>query len=160
MVAEPTKSSRLMRVVLVASLGVNLAIAGLAIGSLVSGKFGDGPPRSYDFGLGPVARALNPEDRKAVGIALRRARPMDDFDLRAQVRDTIAAVRADPFDAAALHALLDVQNVRTAALQKNAQNVLVDHIAAMPTPARNAFADRLMNELARLRHRDVRPSGG
>ena len=160
MVAEPKKSSRWMRVVLVASLGLNLAIAGLAIGSLVSGKFGDGPPRSYNFGLGPVARALDPADRKAVGMALRRTRPMTDVDLRAQVHDMIAAVRADPFDAAALRALLAAQNVRTAALQTNAQNVLIDHIAAMPAAARIAFADRLMDELVRLRHRDVRPSGG
>lgn len=153
MADEKEKSGRFVRVVLVASLALNLAVAGVVIGSVASGRMGDGPPRSFDLGLGPVARALDPEDRRAVGAELRRTRPMGDFDLRAQIAEMIATLRADQFDPEALRALMTDQNRRIATLQQNAQDALINHIDGMTVQERHAFADRLVAELSRVRDR-------
>ena len=158
MADEQGKSGRTMRIVLVASLALNLAVAGLVVGSFASGRMGDGPPRSFDLGLGPISRALAPEDRRHVAIALRRTRPMADYDLRGQISQMVATVRADPFEPDALRALMVEQSQHTDQLQQNAQEVLIDHFTTMSVEERNAFADRLVAELSRVRERRDRKS--
>ncbi|KJZ19682.1 periplasmic heavy metal sensor [Loktanella sp. S4079] len=153
MADQQSKAGRTMRIVLVASLALNLAVAGLAIGAVTSGKLRDGPPRSFDLGLGPVARALSPEDRREVARALRRARPANDFDIRVQFSRLIGAVRADPFSVDTLRSLMAEQSQMSEQLRFNAQEVLIDHLASMTVQERNEFADRLVDELSRLRER-------
>lgn len=150
------KNGRAVRIVLVVSLALNLAVAGLVVGSFASGRMGEGPPRSFDLGIGAMARALTPEDRRQIGTQLRRARPMGEFNPRGQVEQLIDALRADPFDPDALQAAVAEQAQRTALVQTAAQDVVVDHIAAMSDADRAAFADRLVNELSRERSRPPR----
>lgn len=153
--ADETKTgpSRVWRVVLVLSLALNLAVVGMIIGASVSGRFGDRPPRSFDFGLGPVARALEPRERRQIGLAMRRDGALRDMDLRGNAAAMIAALRADPFDAGALRDLMAAQAGQVAALQRNAQAALVDQISAMSPERRATFADRLQEELSRGRDR-------
>ena len=139
--------------VLVLSLALNLAVAGMVAGSALSGRFGDRPPRSYDFGLGPVARALDPKERREIGMALRRDGALRELDLRGNAAAMIAALRANPFDPALLQDLMAAQAGQMALLQRNAQAALVDQITLMSPERRAAFADRLVDELSRGRDR-------
>ena len=148
-----TGPSRVWRGVLVLSLAMNLAVVGLVVGAGVSGRFGDRPPRSFDFGLGPVARALEPRERRQIGLALRRDGALRDMDLRGNAAAMIAALRADPFDAGQLQDLMVAQAGQMATLQRNAQAAFLDQITAMSPHRRAAFADRLQEELSRGRDR-------
>jgi uncharacterized membrane protein len=156
MADEQVKNKRVMRIVLVVSLALNLAVAGLVVGSFVSGRMGNGPPRSFDLGIGSMARALNPEDRREIGAALRRARPIGDFNPRSQIELMVTALRADPFDADALRAVMSEQAQSTTQVQGAVQDVVVEHITEMSAAERAAYADRLVNELSRVRPRPQR----
>lgn len=147
-VARP---SRIWRVVLIVSLALNLAVLGLVGGAFVSGKFGGDRPGRIDFGLGPVARALTSDDRRAIGRALRQDRALRGYDFRAQMVAVTAALRAEPYDGAMMQSLLEDQAARLGQVQARAQLAVLDRIAAMSPDDRRAFADRLDAELARAR---------
>ena len=97
---------RIWQIVLVCSLALNLAVAGVVVGSFASGRLGEGPPRSFDLGLGPISRALAPQERREVGRSLRRDSVMRDFDLRGRVSGMVRALKADPFEPERLRAYL------------------------------------------------------
>ena len=149
--AEPGKTgpSRLWRIVFVISLALNLAVVGLVIGAVASGRMGDGPPRAFDLGLGPVSRALDPQDRRAIGLSLRGRTDLRRGDLRAQTALMVAGLRQEPFDPEAMRALMNSQRARFGAVQDAAQAALIDRIAGMSPERRAAFADRLERELSR-----------
>lgn len=154
------RPSRLWRIVLVLSLALNLAVIGVVVGSAASGRWGDGPPRSFDLGLGPIARALEPQERRAIGRQLREDRSLRDFDLRDRVNRVVAALQADPFDPAVLRVLLAEQSERITAVQATAQEVVVEQITAMTPERRRAFADKVLEEMSRARGPRDRSSGG
>lgn len=146
----PAKPSRLWRIVLVASLALNLIIVGVVAGSVLSGR--QGPPRGFELGLGPLAQALPPETRRAISDTLRRTpslRP-EGRDVRRRSLDAVlTAVRAQPFDAAALSAVLASQSDRGRMLREAAQTAMIDHIAQMTDAQRATFADALAQELTK-----------
>ncbi|KQB97167.1 hypothetical protein AL073_08910 [Loktanella sp. 1ANDIMAR09] len=154
------RPSRLWRVVLVLSLALNLAVVGVIVGSAASGRWKDGPPRSFDLGLGPIARALEPQERRAIGRQLRNDRSLRDFDLRDRVNRVVAALQADPFDPDVLRALLADQSARMTTVQATAQEVVVEEIIAMTPERRRAFAERVLEEMSRARSLRERSSGG
>lgn len=157
---QPSKPSRLWKIVLVCSLALNLAIAGMVGGAMLSGRVGDGPPRSFDLGLGAVARALTPEERRDIGRSLRRDRDFRNFDLRGRVANMVDAIKADPFDPNALRSLMAEQSARMADVQSRAQDAFVATISGMSAERRAQFADQLANELSRERRPKLRASGG
>lgn len=150
------RPSKLWRAVLVVSLGLNLAVAGMIGGAIVSGRFGDGPPMRVDLGLGPFARALDDADRRAIGRDLRQMRDLRSDDLHAPMTEMIAALRADPFDPARLQAAMAAQAARLNAVQGRAQAALLARVDAMQSAQRAALADRLEHELRHL----LRGGGG
>lgn len=152
-VTPRAKLSRRMRIVLVLSLALNLAVVGLIVGAGVAGRFGDRPPRSFDFGLGPVARALEQDERRAIGRELRRDGALRGYDMRQGANDMVAALRAEPFVPDALRELMALQAAHVAQLQRSAQDALMDQIAAMTPDRRAAFAEALDQELQRGRTR-------
>lgn len=154
------RPSRLWKVVLVCSLALNLAVAGVVVGSMASGRFGDGPPRSFNLGIGPMARALSPQERREVGRSLRQDRVLRDVDLRGRVNGMVDALKADPFVPEALRVFLDAQNAQMSNVQGKAQDALLDTIAQMTHARRQEFADQLHEELSKARPRSARPSGG
>ena len=85
---QASRPGRLWKIVLVVSLALNLAVAGLVIGAAIKGRFGDGPPRSFDLGAGPISRALEPEERRQIMRDLRQDRALRDFN----PRETAAAL--------------------------------------------------------------------
>jgi len=156
----PARPSRLWRTVLVVSLALNLAVVGVVVGSLLSGKMRDGPPRSFDLGLGPVSRALEPQERRSIGRSLRQDGSLREFDLRGRVDGMVTALKAEPFDADALRALMDEQAAGMAGIQAKAQAATIEQIIAMTPERRRAFADQLVEELSRIRPPRGRDSGG
>lgn len=155
-----SRPSRLWRTVLVVSLALNLAVAGVVVGSAASGRLGKGPPRSFDLGLGPMARALDPQERRAIGRSLRQDRALRDLDLRGRVEQVIAVLQAEPFDPQAFRILLEEQAAKVAGLQTQAQDALLEQIIAMTPERRRAFAAHLTEEMARDRRSGPRNSGG
>lgn len=159
---------RLWRIVLVVSLALNLCVAGLVAGALSTGRLGDGPPRSFNLGQGPVIRALTPQERRGVLRSLRGQRGLQSGDLRghfAQLRDILDA---PTLDTEALRALMTEQMQRNALTQSAAVDGVVTVIAAMSPERRAAFTAQLTQELSRPRRSESprnageapRPSGG
>lgn len=150
----PTQSTsvpRSIRILLILSLALNLLVVGL-----VAGAWAFGPhhrqPRGVDLVLGPVARALDEEDRRAI-----RDRLIEQPELRrsgrAERRETqqalITALRAEPFDPDALASLLDAEQNRAQAVQRAAREAFLARLAEMEPQARRDFADRLASEMRR-----------
>ncbi len=144
-----TRPSRLWRGVLVVSLALNLAVAGIIGGAMVSGRLGERASPRIDFGVGPVARALSDDERRAIGRELRADRSLRGHDFRGQMAAVAASLRADPYDPAVTLALLEEQADRLSQVQARARMAVLDRIAAMPPERRQAFADRLEQELRR-----------
>ncbi len=143
------KPRRIWKVVFALSLALNLAIVGVVVGALVSGRLGDKPPRSFDLGVGPVARALSPAERREVGRDLVEQRVLRNVDLRARVREIVAVLRAEPFDADAMQDLFEAQSRDLAATQRQAQRALLETISAMSPERRAAFADDILQGIRR-----------
>ncbi len=162
--AEVTNSSggpsRLWRIVLVVSLALNLAVTGVVVGAVVSGRAGDGPPRSFDLGVGPIARALEPQERRAIRRSLRQDRALRGVDFRGRVDAMVAALKTEPFDPDALRVLMDEQAASIIDVQAKAQSAMLNQIIAMTPQRRQAFADQVAEELSRIRSPRDPSSGG
>ncbi|MCX7889101.1 MAG: periplasmic heavy metal sensor [Rhodobacteraceae bacterium] len=146
---------RWMRVALVVSLAANLLVAGVVVGAMLHGP--DGGPRGAigDIGLGPFTGAFAPEDRRAMrDDFLARAadfRAMRDRE-HADFAAVLAALRAEPFDRAALEAALGSLRDRLAQRMDLGRDIMLDRLSAMTPAARAAFADRLEEMLRHPRH--------
>ena len=140
-----------LRIALGVSVAVNLLILGLVAGALLR----DGGPRERlvrDLDFGPFTEALSPEDRDA----LRRAyvaRSPDLGGMRQEMRSDLeaflAALRAEPFDPAALARVMENQQGRMARRIELGQDLLLERLTAMDGRERGAFADRLERRLRR-----------
>ncbi|MGO4915804.1 periplasmic heavy metal sensor [Pseudogemmobacter sp. W21_MBD1_M6] len=148
------KTPRWVKVALVASLAVNLAVAGVVGGAVLrhGPDRGDRADYARNPAFGGYARALSREDRRAILTEMRGRSPD-----RAALRDdriktfgkVIAALTAEPFDAAEVKALLAAQLDMTARAQTLGQDLLMSRITAMTPSERAAFAARLQQALDR-----------
>ena len=146
-----------MRILLVISLGLNLAVLGMVIGAKMSG----GDQRNWNRGgedarIGPYGRAFSKEDR----AQLRRSFGAREKNFRAHRQNMRAAatalvetLRAEPFDIDAVRAVLATQRGAQIALQDEGQEVMLNHLANMTPEARAAFADNLEKGLKRRKPR-------
>ena len=140
-----------VRSALIASLGVNILIAGMVGGAVLRG----GPPDGYHparevavFGLRPYARALDKDGRKALRKALRAGR--GDFSaghkaMSAHLAALADALKADPFDASAVEAELARQAKSVFANVAFGQKLLLDQIRGMSDERRHALAEKLLH---------------
>jgi uncharacterized membrane protein len=155
--AAPRGIPRWVKVVLVLSLAANLLVAGMMLGAVMGrdrhfdrGETRTGMPR--EFVRTPFLAALDPDDRRAVGRALMRdAGPLREnrAELRERFERLLAALRAEPFDRAAVEALLEEQRLAGARRLEIAEVVLLDHLEALPPEGRRDYADRLDRSLRR-----------
>lgn len=157
--SAPRKPRRWMRLVLVASLTLNLLVLGLIVGAKASGHYGKnfdhrGPERGAirDLGFGPIAKALDRKDRRDIGRAFRkeggsfkenRAVLERDFDAMLQI------LHQDTFDATAFEATMAQQADRLRQRGESLRKLVVEQISTMTTEDRKAFADRLENAVER-----------
>lgn len=154
-----------LRGVLFVSLALNLIVAGLIIGALLSGG---GPGRyardHHDGrdGVTPYTRAMNETQKREIRTSLRGAfdnradRQAQRPDLEGDYRAALDVLRTDPFDAAAMTEILDRQSNRAETRRKIGQTVLSDFISAMTPEERLAYAERLQAEIDALAKRRAR----
>lgn len=150
--------SRSLRILLFVSLALNLLILGLAAGAVLSGGLRGLHPRAMELSVGPLSDALEDEDRRHIRSTLRemaRSGEPTRMTRGAALAELIAAVGAEPFDRAAVAAILDEQGAGFATLQRAAQEAYLDRLVAMGPQGRAAYAERLADR-ARPLMRDRR----
>lgn len=137
----------LMGAALFVSLALNLLVLGLVLGALW-GRDGPMSARTVRIDLGTVPHvvALDERDRAALrrdwevrGPDLRRIRAQRQAELEALA----TAIRAEPFEPAAVTALLEAAQARTAERQVLLLELVAARITAMSAAERAAYADRL-----------------
>lgn len=148
--AESKSTRRGWKIALALSLSLNLLVAGLVAGTLLSHDGTSGrPPFIRDEGMSPLTRALEKEDRDALRAALR-ARNQDRSGQRRNIRrlniKLVNALRADPFDVSELARIFDQLQAGHMAQQDLGEQELLSRIEAMTPEARAAFADRLKRD--------------
>jgi uncharacterized membrane protein len=144
-----------LRWLLIASLGLNLLVVGVVVGHVVSGPPGGRP--SVEIALGPFARALSPDDRRAIlrGLMDRAdTGEMRRADRAADLGRLAAALRAEPFDRDAVAALMAEQRDKVRGLETAVEEAVLDRLATMTAEERAGFADRLESEIGRGDGRD------
>lgn len=147
----PTRSAapRWMRILLVASLAMNLLVVGALVGAAIKGG---GPWRGGDHHAGPMARALDPEDRRVLRKRMIETRT-DSRDgrkaHRAAMQELVTLLRATPYDAEAVQT--QMQEVRGQFLNRmeRGQALLLGRLSEMTQAERAAYADRLEEALRR-----------
>lgn len=159
---KPRNRSRLwMRALLIVSLSFNLLVLGLVAGAKWGGHRDHGfdtrgPNRGAirDLGFAPFASALDREDRRHIGKALRdKSGSFADHRkiLAVEFQGMLAALRAEPFDPDKLIALMGQQSERLSQRGQIARNMLVERITQMRDDERRALADRVEKSVRKRR---------
>lgn len=158
-----TRTPIWLRLVLFASLAVNLLIFGAVAGHVLRDKPHGRVPRMDRFEA-PMTFALTPEDRRAIGKALRRDyrenRPSRE-EITAEYQGVIAALRADPFQPELVERAFERQRASAATRMEIGQALLMQRLTEMSAQDRHDFADRLEEGLKRgPKPRDGKQEGG
>lgn len=148
---NPKPKSRWMSVLLVISLALNLLVVGVALGTVLRVKGGDHAKAPPGFGSA-LYRALPKDERKAM-----RGELFDRHKKGAKTRSQdfaalSSALRSDPFDPAAVQALLDQQAQFMADLQDALQAEWLSRVVAMSDEERLIYAERLEEVVKRGPH--------
>ena len=144
----PPSGPKWIKIALAVSVALNLAVAGLAAGAFLRDGPGRGMPRDLSFG--PFSEALSGEDRHALRKALMDKAPAfrkSRAAARAEFETLLTALRATPFDAAALQTALTAIETRTADRLNLGRSLIEARILQMSEAERLAFAGRLENGL-------------
>jgi len=157
--AEKRIAPRWIKILLGASLAVNLLVIGLGVGAGLRIK-----NASKDFGGGArggiaFVAALERDDRRQLVQKTKDARRASQQDGRANMRQILADLRSDSFDIDAFQAALLAQQSRTKTAQDVIRTALVAQVAVMTAGERAAYADRIEAHLQRgkKRHGQKRP---
>ncbi len=153
---KPPKTRLWVRVLLGVSLALNLLVLGLIGGAML--RFGgpDGmrtPPRSVGAAM---FRELPRADRRALRTGAGETHDQRHVRLKADAKALGAALRATPFDAAAMATLLEGHAKTRADFHISLQRAWLDRIATMSDAERYAYADRLERALNRPKGKDWR----
>ncbi len=149
---KPPRVRPWLRIVLGASLALNLAVAGLGLGAAI--RFG-GPDRAArpPLPLGAVLyRELPREDRRALRDDRLGTRPERTERRRAEAAQLDSALRAVPFDPAPIEAFLEAQSRQRNELEQALRSAWLTRVAEMSDSARAAYADRLAEAMERHEH--------
>lgn len=140
------------RWLLALSLALNLLVLGMLAGAHLLRPEGPGRNVRFDLSLFPYTEALTREDRAALLRDWRGQGPDGRqilADRRAEQQAVLSALRADPFDAAALDAVFEGSVARSQAQMALGQQLLRDRLTALDPGARAAYAARLEEVIAR-----------
>lgn len=156
--SRPSGGGRWVRIALVLSLALNLLFLGLVLGAALGRERHmerndrDRSEVPQEFRRAPLLGALEPEDRRAVGRGLMHDEGSlreNRAELRARFERLLTAIRAEPFDRAAIEAILDEQRAAGARRLEIAERAVLDRLQAMSPEARAAYAERLDRSLRR-----------
>ena len=141
-----------MRVALAVSLAANMAIAGVVIGAVFHDRDGRAEAASRTAGLGLWGPAFDRDDRAALRRAYDRDGPARSAPPRADRADRVAlvaALRADPFDPAAIEAINARLLARSQERGAHGMALVGAHVAGLDRARRLIMADRLEARLTR-----------
>ncbi len=147
-----TKMRPGMRALLIGSLAINLIVFGLVAGAALGNKRISNRPLKDGDVIGAYTRALLPEDRRAIGKAMRehsRENGLGREERRTQLQQMLAALKATPFDASNVKALMEVQSKQAFERRNLAQDLWITRLEAMTDEERAGFAKRLEEALKR-----------
>jgi uncharacterized membrane protein len=154
---EKRRTGRGIKIALAVSLALNLLVAGLVGGAVLSRPDPGEAPAIRTLGLGPFALALPREARDDI----RRRIETDMGELRrnrAEVGRSLMAVRqallAEPFDSAAAARALGRSREAAMLLQAQGHGALIETLEGMSAAERALVADRLERALRRLARRE------
>ncbi len=157
---EKARASLWMRLLLIASLAVNLLVAGVVIGAIASQRGdedrGDRLRGARDLAPPPFVLAIKRDDRRAVLRSLRDTVDADGRDraaVRADLRVILGALRADSFEPEAVRALLAAERGRSQTRQETGEDIFVGYLEGLSAEERRAYADRLERILRRIGQR-------
>ncbi|MCG7519093.1 periplasmic heavy metal sensor [Ruegeria sp. Ofav3-42] len=148
---NPKPKSRWMSVLLVISLALNLLVVGVALGTVLRVKGGDHAKAPPGFGSA-LYRALPKDERKAMRGELFDRHRKGAKNRSQDFAQLSAALRSDPFDPAAVQALLDQQAQFMAELQDALQAQWLSRVVAMSDEERLIYAERLEDVVKRGPH--------
>lgn len=137
-------SRRWGRLLLIASLSLNLLLAGV-LGAWAVRPLFHGPSPSFEFGrmIERMSHRLSSADAAALRHAYDAHR-QEMGKLRDSVRDARRkvrrALRADPFDPSALKSAMDEVRTTRSAMEESMQNVISDGAASMSEEGRRRLA--------------------
>lgn len=136
---------RLWQLAFFLSLAVNLGVAGLVVGSMVSPR-GERPGPGRDLGLGAFTEVMTPVQRDRLRQVFKGQDP--DFramrrQMRAERAALFAALRTEPFDGEAFGRAMDEMSARHGERMRHGEGLLRQVITEMSTEERLAFAARL-----------------
>lgn len=150
------RTGRSVKIALAISLAVNVAVVGV-IGGAVLGSGGSrdsGAPALRALGLAPFARALSRQDRaelrtriEGTGVELRENRR----EIGRALRVVDEALRAEPFDRAAVEEAFARSRGMVVLLQETGHTALLDQIETMNAAERRELADQLGRVMRRTR---------
>jgi uncharacterized membrane protein len=150
-----------MRVVLVASLALNLGVIGTVVGAsfrsekLTDERIKQTRARSMqerDFGMAPFLGALDSDARRMVGrafVARAGAHESARQEVRANLDQILSLLSDDPFDADAFRNNLLLQYQQFSERQEIGAMILTDYLVDLSPEARTEYVNRLQEILAR-----------
>ena len=140
---KPVGMRRRTKILLAASLGLNMLFIGAAGGMFFHNE---GPDRIRDAAYGPYTRALSHKDRKAIGVALRKEVGSLRENLpkiRASFAALKAALIAEDYDRELVHGLIIKQQAVGKERYEIGQRLLLERLDAMSPQERRKFANNL-----------------
>ncbi len=140
---KPVGMRRRTKILLAASLGLNMLFVGVAGGAWFHNER---PDRMREAAFGPYTRALSHKDRKAIGAALRQE--FGGFrqnlpKIRASYEALKTALTADVYDRELVHRLITEQQASGMQRYKIGQRLLLERLDAMSPQDRRNFAQHL-----------------
>ncbi len=144
---------RFWKVLLGASLALNIAVAGVLAGAF----WRHSPEHRSDAGgsrqaMSPYFRALEPEQRRAISKQFRAGRDeKSKLAAQTQFEAAIRLLRQTPFRAAEFDAVMQQQIIGATQRLQRAQSNLSASIIGMSAQERSAYADRLESALQHRR---------
>ena len=154
---------RWIKAALIASVTLNLLVAGVVAGGMLGRDRFDGrAPQAGDMLLGPLGAAFSRQDRaemrqgaERIGVDLGTMRN----SLRTDVETLISLVEADPWNPDAVQAHLTQMRARGDQRARLGEQVMLQRLGAMSAQERHDYAARLRLKMAHFeRHR--RDDGG
>jgi len=147
--ADTPKPRRIWRVLFALSLALNVAVVGVVVGFGMR-EGGQGmSPRGFEFAVGPIGRALEQEDRRAIGEALR-SNPALRRGGRGLARESadalVAVLQTTPFDPDAFSVVIQDATARASLVQNAARDALVAQVSLMTDAERAALAERIISK--------------
>lgn len=149
-----------VKILLAASLALNLLILGIIGGAVLSP---DGPrgqrvdAAARDLGATPFVRAIDPSDRRELFQAFRReAEPLqrnrEEMGLRFEA--LLGALKAETFDGSEIAALMALQRTAATERQQIGERILIGYLSGLSRDERVAYAVRLEEVVRRGRRPD------